>query len=160
MKKIICILTFVVTGSTGFAQSHTDLDKALNQFLPFPGGSHVVSLVGINSNGHKCEVSRIGRQVGIVNFAPGCINSSTNTVNPGCISEFAYQFNRLNVHQLNMSNRKLVAEITTKDDEIYSSSQSSKLDIDGSNAVLGVVISSDKSFFGGYKVVLNCRIDP
>ena len=133
------------------ANPFVELDNALSSVL------NSNEIIGKSSNGHDCKINYYKGQANLISLAPGCIDSTNNTVNIKCFAQFNF-----NQHPSRMSAKKLVikddyilAEVKSKDVEQYSSAVTSKIEVKIGNET-NVKIYDTKKLFGGYKRTLDC----
>lgn len=149
--KTLSVLVLATLSFGAFANPFTELENSLSTIL------NEKEIQGQDAKGNDCKITKYQGQVSIVNYAPGCIDESTNTVDLDCFAQFNY-----NQHPSRMSAKKLVlkdnyilAEVKSKDIEQYSSAVTSRIEIKA-GAKTSVKISDTKKFFGGFKRVQEC----
>jgi hypothetical protein len=151
MKKLALLALSCTFCFSAFATEIGDIDRAISRTI---GDS--VQREGVSSDGIKCTVSAGGGQVSILSHGPGCVDPSTSAIDTDCLSSFETQFRKNTVKKIEISDRLVIAEVKTKDDEQYSSSVTTKIKIEVGNKTK-VTVYSKKGLFG-YNQVLDCSI--
>jgi len=151
MNKFITLALLSIS-SPIFANPYMELDRSLEKVLK------TERRFGISSSGKKCEVSKNGSQVMVIDLSVGCIGEN-NTIGLECLSQFLYNQSseKMSIKELEISENRIVAEIKSKDTEEYSSAVTGKIEVEIGTKTL-VKVSSKKKLFGGYKRVLDCII--
>lgn len=149
--KTLSVLVLASMSFSVFANPFTDLENALSTVL------NEREILGQDAKGNDCKISKYKGQVSIMNYAPGCIDESTNTVDLDCFAQFNYNQHpsRMSAKKLVLKNNYILAEVKSKDTEQYSSAVTSKIEIN-MGAKTTVKISDTKKLFGGFQRVQSC----
>lgn len=150
--KTLSVLVFASLSLSAFANPFTELENSLSAVL------NEREILGRDSKGNDCKITKYKGQVSIVSQAPGCIDESTNTINLDCLAQFNYNQHpsRMSAKKLILKDNYILAEVKSKDIEQYSSAVTSKIEIKSGN-ITSVKISDTKKLFGGFKRVLECN---